>query len=400
MTRRPVRPLRPRRTVGRHDRRDRAGRGALMALTAALTLAGAAAPAQVAARASSQPVATRQASTPAAATRQASPLQAVDLSADSVEIGDRFDVELELRLAAGEVAFFPDSLAGPGIEPFEGVSWSVQASGAGGFLLTVTYPLLAYQTGPVRVPDFDVFVGPRPEAVAAGLADDDDLVGSWEAFRAAPARVPSVRLLPVPPQQVMVATVLGLDDITTQITPRPAADLSGGNRDWVSTFLVAIFGILLTGIAVSSTRDWIRYRSRVPPEPPPTPLERALTALDLLAASGMHADGRLREFYAGWSDVVRRYVEELDSAWSPAWTSTELMADLQGPRRAVATGRAVGPEEIAGIMRKAEEVKFGGRRPDPDAALEDLGRARGWLDASGGAERAGAGGPTSSRGPA
>ncbi|NNF11696.1 MAG: hypothetical protein HKN72_00625 [Gemmatimonadetes bacterium] len=325
----------------------------------------------------------------------ASPLQSVALSDDSVEIGDRFDLRLELRLRPDEVAFFPDSLAAPGIEPFDAVAWGAETQADGSIVLTISYPLLAYQTGPVLVPDFDAFVAPRAEALVAGYADDGELVGSWDAFRAAPARVPSARLLGVPPRQVMVATVLGLDDITTQITPRPPADLSGGNRDWLSTLLLAVFGVLLSGIAVSSTRDWMRYRARVPPPPPPTPKERALAALAEVEASGMHADGRLRVFYSDWSEAVRRYVESFQTAWGPAWTSTELMTDLQGPRRSAAVERSVGPEEIAGVMRTAEEVKFGGVRPDPEAALGHLQRARGWIEGSDPGGPA-AGAPTSS----
>lgn len=323
-----------------------------------------------------------QSAPPQSALRQSAPVESVALSSDSVEIGDRFDLHLVLRLGAGDVAFFPDSLEGPGVEPFEAVSWTSDSRPNGSTLLTVSYPLLAYQTGPVLVPDFDVFVAPRAEAVAADFAGDSDLVGSWDAFRESPASVASVRLLPVPPQQVMVATVLGLDDITTQITPRPPADLSGGNRDWLSTFLVAVFGVLLVGVTASSTRDWLRLRAMGPPVPPPTPKERALTALDELAASGMHGDGRVRDFYAGWSEVVRRYVEGFEAEWGPAWTSSELMADLQGPRRSLAAERSVGPEEIAGIMRTAEEVKFGGVRPDPETALGDLDHARSWIGGS------------------
>lgn len=315
-----------------------------------------------------------------AAPQQASPLQSVTLSQDSVEIGDRFDLLLELRMGPEQVAFFPDSLAAPGVEPFEGVAWTSEAGADGGILLTVTYPLLAYQTGPVLLPDFDVFIAPRGEAVEADYASEEDVVGSWDVFRAAPGRVPTVQLLPVPPRQVMVATVLGLDDITTQITPRPPADLSGGDRDWIATLLVGLFGVLLSGVAVTSTRDWMRYRAMVPPPPPPTPKEQALSTLAEVEASGMHADGRLRDFYAEWSEAVRRYVESFQAAWGPAWTSTELMTDLQGHRRSVAVAASMGPEEIAGIMRAAEEVKFGGRRPEPEVALGHLRQARAWIE--------------------
>lgn len=313
-------------------------------------------------------------------TPQTTALRSVALSNDSVEIGDRFDLHLALSLSADEVAFFPDSLAAPGVEPFEAVNWSVEPGPDGGRVLSVSYPLLAYRTGSVLVPDFQVFVAPRGEAVEADFADEDDLVGSWDAFRAAPAEVPSVRLVPVPPRQVMVATVLGLDDITTQITPRPPADLSGGDRDWLSTLLLGLFGVLLAGIAVSSTRDWMRHRAIVPPPPPPSPKERALSILAEVEASGMHADGRLRDFYTEWSEAVRRYVESFQPGWSPAWTSTELMSDLQGGRRSLAEARSLGPDEIVGIMRTAEEVKFGGRRPGPDTALDHLRRARSWIE--------------------
>ncbi|MDX1493440.1 MAG: hypothetical protein R3253_05245 [Longimicrobiales bacterium] len=309
-------------------------------------------------------------------------LESVALSADSIEIGDRFDLTLTLRLPPTRVAFFPDSLAAPGIEPFQGVLWEAAPGDDGSTRLTVTYPLLAYRTGALTVPEIDLFLAPRSQAVAVGFAGSEGPVGSWEAFREAPGTLPSARLVTTPGQAVQVATVLGLDDITTQITPRPPADVLGPGRDWLSTTLMAFFGLFLVGVAGISIRDWLRYRARQPATPPLSPRERALAALDELATSGMHRDGRVRDFYLRWTEVVRRYVEGFADEWGPSWTSTELMSDLQGPRRGVAIERSLGPERISGSMRLAEEVKFGGARPAPETAEEHLQGAREWIAAS------------------
>jgi len=315
-------------------------------------------------------------------------LHDVELSADSIEIGDRVDLRFALDIPDGGIAFFPDSLQAPGVEPFGPVEWESVAGepttgSEGATRLSVVYPLLVFRTGSVFIPELDVFLASAEESRTAGFSAADDVVGSWEAFREAPGAAPSARLLTVPEQRLQVVTVLGLDDITTQITPRPAADVAGGDRDWRATALVLGFGLLLLGVGTASLRDLDRMRAQGPPKPPPSPRERALAAMDDLLESGLHRDGRIRDFYAGWSGVVRRYVEGLAEPWGPSWTSTELMADLQGPRRSVAMERSLGPEGIAREMRLAERVKFGGARPDPESAEDDWKTVRDWLAASG-----------------
>ena len=305
----------------------------------------------------------------------------VGLSADSVEIGDRVDLSFTLRLPEGTVAFLPDSLAAGAVEPFAPVEWTAEETADGAIRLSVLYPLVVFGTGPLTIPEVDLFVAPAEDAIAAGLASMGDRVGSWDSFREAPSAVPSARLLTVPGQSVQAASVLVLDDITTQIVPRPPADVSGGSRDWASTALVAFFGLLLVGVATVSTRDWMASRADDPP-PPPSARDEALAALDALLEEGLHREGRVQAFYVGWSDVVRRYVEDFADDWSPAWTSTELISDLQGRRRGVAIERALTADAIAVEMRLAEEVKFGGLRPDADTAEAHLRGARDWIASS------------------
>ena len=321
------------------------------------------------------PVADLAAQTPAT-------IQDVRLSADTVEIGDRLDLRFTLRLPVGTVAFLPDSFVTGAVEPFAPVEWTVEDTTGGVVRLSVTYPLIVFRTGPLTLPEVDLFTAPGAEAVSAGLAAPGDRVGSWADFREAPSAVPSARLVTVPGQSVQAASVLVLDDITTQIVPRPPADVSGGSRDWISTTLLAVFGLLLVGVVTVSARDWMASRTEGPPPRPPSARDRALAALDELLEEGLHRDGRVQAFYAGWSDVVRRYVEDFVDEWGPAWTSTELISDLQGRRRGVAIERALTPDAVAVEMRLAEEVKFGGLRPDAETAEEHLLGVRRWIAGS------------------
>lgn len=320
---------------------------------------------------------------PRATLAQATPVRDVTLSADSIGIGDRFELRFTLVLPEGAVAFLPDSLETGAIESFGPVEWTASEVATGGLELAVSYPLIAFQTGSVEVPELDVFAAPAAEAATAGLAAPGDAVGSWQAFRESPAAVPSARRLTIPEHRVRVSSVLALDDLTTQLAPRPPADVSGGDRDWLSTTLATLFGVLLAGVTVVSARDWMRAERATGFAPPPDPRTRALEALDALIEEAPHRDGRMRVFYGRWSDVVRRYVEGFAPEWGPSWTSTELMADLQGAKRSVAVARALSADAIAAEMRLAERVKFGGLRPDVEAAEAHWRAVRDWVAGSG-----------------
>lgn len=316
------------------------------------------------------------------APQEAPAVRDVTLSADTVEIGDRVDLRFTLDLPDDAVAFFPDSVPSGAVESVRPVEWSVVDTVGGAVRLAVVYPLIVFETGSPRTPELDVFVAPALESAAAGLSEPGDRVGAWSELREAPSVLPSARLLPVPSRGLHVASVLVLDDVTTQIVPRPPADVSGSSRDWPSTTLIAVFGLLLAGLVTISARDWVQARGTAPPPPPPSARDRALAALDELMDEGLHRQGRTREFYAAWSDVVRRYIEGFTDEWSPAWTSTELITDLQGRRRGLAIERALSAEAVSGEMRAAEEVKFGGRRPDTETAEAHLRGVRAWIASS------------------
>lgn len=303
----------------------------------------------------------------------------INLTADTVSIGDLVDLSFVVDLPEGTILFVPDSLDTSNFESFEPVRWSAESRPAGGALLTVTYPLIAFQVGGIALPEFPIFVARSSEAVRADFSGDGDLVGSWTAFRAEPSATPSARLLMIPSQPLWVASVLEIEDASNGVQPRPVADVVGGARHWPATMLLVLFGALLTWVVFTSSRAvWISIRDR--PLPPPDPRVSALAAFDALLAEGLHRQGDVRSFYTRASDITRRFVEVLDQRWGPAQTSTELMTDLERATQRPDFTSIPEVDALTGVMGHAEEVKFGGDRPAADDAEREVSEVRSWIE--------------------
>ena len=295
----------------------------------------------------------------------------VVLNADSAVIGDRVELRVTVEVGANQVVFAPDSLESSGLAPMEPIRWSSTDAPGRAKTVTVTWPMIALDVGALETPEFELFVAPRDAGEGAGLATPGSPLGSWEAFRDDPARLPSAVILPVGTRRLEVRSALELDDVTQVIGPRPAADVSGGDRHWPSTLLTLLFGLTLAGVVTVSARDLVRgARGSAAPDP----RARALTALEDVLAEGLHLEGRTRDFYARSSDAVRAYVETCDPRWDRAWTSTELIGDL--------AGRGGATHALERAMAYAEQVKFGGARPSADVAEEDWRDLRDWVAAS------------------
>jgi hypothetical protein len=290
------------------------------------------------------------------------------ISADTIGIGDGFDVTLRIELAPGSVAFLPDSLYGSGFEPLGSVEWTRSAENE----ITATYPLIAFQVGTVEVPEFEVFAASLAEGVAAGVASSGDVVGDFGRFVDNVSALPSARLRSVPPMSIWVASVLIVEDVAVGFRPRPPADVWGANRNAIAMALGFGSLILLFWVASGATREWLNRRAMAARALDAR--RQALAELDELLASGLHHEGRVREFFRRSSDIVRRYVEHLEDRWGPAWTSTELMTDLRDAPVAPVT------EDLEGEMASAETVKFGGDRPDVERADEHVRTVRQWIE--------------------
>jgi len=297
----------------------------------------------------------------------------VALSADTIGIGDRFDLTVELTIPAGTVVYLPDSIQSAAFESVEAYRWE-RADSPDGVVVRVTYPLIAFQVGTITTPDFEAFVALGDVSVAAGGSAPGDVVGEWSVLAEDPSAYAGSRMLGLPSRSLWVGSVLLLDEITEGLAPRPPADVSGGNRNWIATMGLLLFGSLFLVMSMTMCRDWLAARSRKE-VPPPDPKSEALLALDALRGDHLLDEGRIRTFFERSSDIVRGYVEQYDAAWSRSRTSTELMGGL----RSRVEGAA---DPLAAEMDQAEAVKFGGARPDPDRSRQHLDTVRAWVAGS------------------
>lgn len=159
--------------------------------------------------------------------------------------------------------------------------------------------------------------------------------------------------------------------------PRPPADVVGGS--WSIWMILAAGTILLgvLGLARSLLKGGFgRAREAVSPPVEGTGAlgrDEALRRLDEIRDAGWHRNGRIDDFYRASTDTLRRFVEGTDPAWNASLTSSELLdraADRWGPSRLV---------RLPTTVERAEWVKFGGARPDPEDAEEDWTVIRNWI---------------------
>lgn len=304
------------------------------------------------------------------------------LSADTVSFGDTFELLLEIHVPAGEVAQIPDAL--PATDQLEGlgqVEWASEPGSDGTTLVLVVYPLIAYRVGTVVTPEFGIFVGPpvgQPEAGAAPGPVTTFLTdaGGSDSQSGMTRHV-------VPAQTAWVNSLLTLEDAALGLEPRPADDVIGPS--WNAPAVISTFAFLslLLGVAFVSGRDWVGSRARRGGGTGGATLDSvaaarnaALAELDRLLEAGLEDPNEAEAFYAASSAAVRRYVEHLDHAWGPAYTSTELMRGLEARTERDAL------RAVLGEMSLAEVVKFGRLRPESDAALEHCRTLRAWVAAS------------------
>jgi len=285
------------------------------------------------------------------------------------EFGEVFQLNVQVRVAPGVVAFLSDTLAeaansvsaGPGtwtIEPGPGDSVDVRAS----------YPVMGLLPGGVELPLIELWTRPASASETAGVRAASELPGTDLAapeFEHALLYLGGVFIMPP-------SEMVGDDAV---LMPRPPADVFGGER---SPWLVA--ALVLGGLAVAVVMA-LMLAGRVPGSSggsglPLTlsPRAEALRELDRIRELGWHTNGRSADFYAATTDVLRRYAERKEPAkWGTALTSTELLGALRERWSQDAI------EPLRPTIWTAECAKFGGRTPGPDAAERDWTTIRGWI---------------------
>jgi hypothetical protein len=301
----------------------------------------------------------------------------VGLSADTVLMGELFELRVTFPVPAGSIVYFPDTLPPTvNMESADVPRVTAVTAPDGGASVTLAYPMIAFGVGTLPVPGFDIVVAPRREDAGLEPLPGGSVTGRWSD---AMARGASAALTRIPRQAVWVMPVFTAQDLAEGVEPMPPDDVMGGDWSWPSLVFVVLFSSAFAITLVATTKTWLARgwaRHGHDMAAPEASRARALRRLDELLAEGLHERGRQFDFYTRSSGIVRSYVEGMDAAWAPSLTSSELMGRL-GDR----AGGSVG--DLPREMVAAEAVKFGRLRPDPSVA-DAHGRAlRRWIEDSG-----------------
>lgn len=158
------------------------------------------------------------------------------------------------------------------------------------------------------------------------------------------------------------------------------ADIKGPWRLAADWWLAALLGLAALAILAAALWLWRRRRRRqpvatpapvVPPAPAEDPYARALRQLDRLLASGLLAQGRLKEFHVQLSEIVKRFLGGHHGFDALDRTSEEVLTDL------ALRGVAAAVRERAGAFLAAcDLVKFAKHAPSKGEIDATIAAAR------------------------
>ena len=282
------------------------------------------------------------------------------------ELGEVFQLEVQVRVSPGLVAFLSDTMVDASSAASAGAAtWSVTAGPGDSLDIRATYPVMGFVPGGVELPFVEVWTRPVRPGEAPEVRPSSELP---QSERGAPGVQRALLYLGgvfvMPP-----AEMVGDDAV---LEPRPPADVLGGER---SVWLVA--AVLVLGLALGLV-VWLllagRLRSSAPAPVALSPRDEALRELDRILGLGWHTNGRVADFYDATTGVLRHYAERRDPArLQTALTSSELLGRLREGRGEEAI------EPLGAPVWTAECVKFGSRRPDAKEAESDWEQVRGWI---------------------
>jgi len=283
-------------------------------------------------------------------------------------MGTPFELHLTLRVGPDVVLLLPDTLLpAESAESFGAGSWTVSTGPADSIDVAAVYPAIGYEVGLAALPIVELGVGSVPGAGSAG---------GVSALTTASA--PNTTMLRLRVGAVQVAPNTAVAGMDSTLHPRPPADVVGG--EWSRWLIFAVGAVALAGlggIGAWFAGFWSRLLAPIRVRfGGVTAKQEALAELERIRKLGWHQNGRVDDFYAAFTDVLRRFAGRIEPDWVTALTSTELLERLEQ------RWGAPGVSRLAGVIRTSERVKFGRARPDGSAAEADWAVIRDWVRAS------------------
>jgi uncharacterized protein YjiS (DUF1127 family) len=265
---------------------------------------------------------------------------AVEVSADTVTVGERFDVTYQVTYA-DSLSFVEPMQINPGTCRVVDSSWEPAGGKVAGGTdtrgLEGRVRFIPVSIDSVHVPGqaFD-FVAPAGDTLRA-FSDPVDLSLNYLSVGSA-----------------------GMRPLKEQWSMPP---------NWLLWITLGVAALVLAAAVVW----WIRRRRarRAVDEVPEVRLPPdfvALTELERIEAMGLPARGEFKQFYTLVTDTVRRYVEARFGVMALDRTTGELLGDLAHRRLDV--------DGLAALLNEADLVKFAKYTPDVTRADAALGRAR------------------------
>jgi len=125
-------------------------------------------------------------------------------------------------------------------------------------------------------------------------------------------------------------------------------------KDALRATVLGAFAALLGALLAVKVVLRRRSRPKIDPDSLRSPHERAELELERLDESGLESEGKWKELYAGFSGVMRRYLERGLGVDSADRTTSEVVADLKAAGR-LAPGVV---DRIRETLENADLVKF------------------------------------------
>lgn len=262
------------------------------------------------------------------------------ISRDTIRVGDPFRAVVRIDLPAGTDVVLPDSLVSTEDVENAGTVRMRRDSANGAVSVLAAYPLTAWRTGPLPLPDLNI------------------RVKSANGEQASTIKLPGIN----------VVSVLPAD--TTNIEAKPPKDVLGANRVWWPWLLALLLALAL---AIALIWWWRKRRRALPEEdalPMIMPRDRALEELERIRRLGLLEAGESKRYYSLVAEVLRKYMGTVMPAWSTFLTTAELAQrtkDVEETKPAIS------------VLRQADLVKFARSTPDTQTATRDLDRLHAWI---------------------